>query len=405
MRRFLLLLLVFFIAFTTNAQWEKRDIGTEYSLIDIDFVNAQTGFICGSFGVIKKTTDGGETWEDMEIEVNHTFLAIDALDVNNVYIGRNDLFKANDGHHFSQINTEKISSSIHDIKFLNEEIGFLIAAGTLKKTIDGGLTWANVFSASMIRELAFVTDQIGYGHGSATSCGIVPGSPCPSAGSIHKSLDGGDSWEMIYFTETTEVKGLHFLDEHIGFFVGNDKNVYKTQDGGFNWEVIGVIEDLGFPTDALFIDEQIGYVISLEGTIFSTLDGGESWTMDHQVENRSPLAKIYKTEDNVLWVVGNAGVVLRNSLSTVSTETNFIRNAINVFPNPSTEILQIDLGDQALSIGKIELYDLSGQLIVEQTTRGQQQITINTTHLMAGMYLVKMIDVQGHSWSQKIIVE
>ena len=40
--------------------------GTTENLRTIDFVNSTTGFIGGDGGTILKTTDGGETWVDIE---------------------------------------------------------------------------------------------------------------------------------------------------------------------------------------------------------------------------------------------------------------------------------------------------------------------------------------------------
>jgi hypothetical protein len=83
---------------------------------------------------------------------------------------------------------------------------------------------------------------------------------------------------------------------------------------------------------------------------------------------------------------------------TLSTsESVFIENAISVYPNPSSEYININ---SKSDIKRIEIYSLSGQLIL--STKRATQIKVG--HLQAGMYLLNVQTVTG-KLIKKIVVE
>lgn len=69
------------------------------------------------------------------------------------------------------------------------------------------------------------------------------------------------------------------------------------------------------------------------------------------------------------------------------TEENLITNTISVYPNPSNEILNIQLSDNN-SVDRIVISDLSGKKILEQNGN---QTFINIESLAQGMYLLEVV--------------
>ena len=57
----LFLVLILYAIPSTFAQWVPQNSGTTQGLNGVDF-DAQTGYACGEFGTILKTTDGGSNW-------------------------------------------------------------------------------------------------------------------------------------------------------------------------------------------------------------------------------------------------------------------------------------------------------------------------------------------------------
>ena len=84
-------------------------------------------------------------------------------------------------------------------------------------------------------------------------------------------------------------------------------------------------------------------------------------------------------------------------------------NQLQLFPNPSSNQLQIILPDNAASNIKLQIIDLNGAIIMEKTINGsmeakQQLQTIDITGLKQGMYLVKVIS-NGTTQSMRFIKE
>ena len=68
---------------------------------------------------------------------------------------------------------------------------------------------------------------------------------------------------------------------------------------------------------------------------------------------------------------------------------------LNVYPNPNTGELRIEIGE--LKIKNIEIYDVNGskQKIASRRQQAESEIVIDISHLPAGIYFVKVITGQG----------
>lgn len=78
---------------------------------------------------------------------------------------------------------------------------------------------------------------------------------------------------------------------------------------------------------------------------------------------------------------------------------NFNQNNLQValYPNPATDILNIEMTSEVKSV---EIYSLQGQKVMTST-----QKQINVSSLSKGMYLIKVTDAENNSSSQKLIVK
>lgn len=90
--------------------------------------------------------------------------------------------------------------------------------------------------------------------------------------------------------------------------------------------------------------------------------------------------------------------------------TNVVKNryAISVYPNPTTDQLNIDFVLEKNAKVRIDLFDLSGKLAVhlyeQDLTTGRQQLNLSiSNNLSRGAYLVK-VQINGNSYTKKIII-
>jgi len=84
-----------------------------------------------------------------------------------------------------------------------------------------------------------------------------------------------------------------------------------------------------------------------------------------------------------------------NTLSSPNFTQNNLK--LSIYPNPATDVLNIELESELKSI---EIYSLQGQKVI---TSSQKQINISS--LSKGMYLVKVTNADNNSASQKLIVK
>ncbi|HYM12369.1 MAG TPA: YCF48-related protein [Bryobacterales bacterium] len=90
--------------------------------------------------------------------------------------------------------------------------------------------------------------------------------------------DGGRSWEI------RPLKGagvsLFFLNERLGWLVGQKGKLWQTSDGGRTWSdaaVHGVSH--AEPLRVFFLDQSRGWLLCTDKEVYSTADGGRSWEL------------------------------------------------------------------------------------------------------------------------------
>jgi photosystem II stability/assembly factor-like uncharacterized protein len=161
--------------------WAEQNSGTGLDLNAVYFADKNTGWIAGN-GIIKKTIDGGENWQEN-------------------YTGPGDFKK---------------------IRFLDDLTGYFLADSFYIRTNDGGNSW-QVFKpegktgVGSLKDIFFVSQDIGYLTGGSY---------------ILKTTDGGINWESDPELQGVEPNAIFFFNELKGWIAGNDGVIYKTVTGG-----------------------------------------------------------------------------------------------------------------------------------------------------------------------------
>jgi len=261
------------------------NIGARVNNIAINPNNEDEIYLGYARGGLYKTTDGGETWNDIFTEFSYlsiSHIEIDPSDTNTIYIGTGD---------------ENISHYPG------------IGNGVYKST-DGGLTWENVG----LGETAIVS-KVSVSHQDpnvvyASSMGI-PFEKTDDRG-VYKSIDGGNNWEQILFvndstgiidmlvapgnSDIVYAAGWNRLrDNNNSKVSGPDAKVWKTVNGGDSWTMMeGGLPQDEFVRIGLAMHGDSGETVfasySASGPndfcpsnginhygIYKTSDGGDSW--------------------------------------------------------------------------------------------------------------------------------
>lgn len=179
---------------TTNCgvSWEEvSNHGIFSSYINLDFINPDTGWICGPYYILKKTTNGGLNW----------ILA---------YNSSNEPF--------------------WDVDFVNSQTGWLVG-GLIKKTTNGGINWiTQIPNISNFLFFNMIDENVGF----ISTGGGIDHIECE----LRRTTNGGANWEHIPVPlSSTDYYVFSFINENTGMNIIKTGHVMRTSDGGANWEI------------------------------------------------------------------------------------------------------------------------------------------------------------------------
>jgi len=75
-----------------------------------------------------------------------------------------------------------------------------------------------------------------------------------------------------------------------------------------------------------------------------------------------------------------------------------------IYPNPASESVNLEYGIDEGQIAQVEIFDLSGKLILTQNLAPQMEVySITTTSLQAGVYILRLV-IDGEATENKRLV-
>jgi len=123
-----------------------------------------------------------------------------------------------------------------------------------------------------LSSIYFANNNYGWLSGSNNNTGILYG-----------TSDGGSSWLKIFFPDAFKLESIFFINENVGWAVGNDGIILVTTDGGRSWFYLDSGSDKNL-SKVFFISEYKGWICNEElqdnpakenfGTILNTTNGG-----------------------------------------------------------------------------------------------------------------------------------
>jgi len=273
-----------------DGEWVDQgpgNIGARINKIAINPNNENEIYLGYARGGLYKTTDGGQTWNDIFKEFSYlsiSHIEIDPFDTNTIYIGTGD-----------------------------ENISHYPAIGNgVYKSTDGGATWENIgLSETAIISKVTVSQQ-DQNTIYASSMGI-PFEKTDDRG-MYKSIDGGESWDQILFVnDSTGIIDMvvapgnsdivyaaawnRIRNNNVSQVSGPDAKIWKTIDGGANWTIMetglpegefvriglamhGDSGDTVFASYSAFGPNDLcdSNGINFYG-LYKTTDGGDSWNL------------------------------------------------------------------------------------------------------------------------------
>jgi photosystem II stability/assembly factor-like uncharacterized protein len=144
--------------------------------------------------------------------------------------------------------------------------------GTVMRTTDGGQNWTiwnlinDKYKSVYFIAVTFPDANTGYA--------------VDKYGFVYKTVNGGVSWDSIYYEETEYLYGASFMDTDHGVIVGSGGKIIRTSDGGASWQFENYPsgDDL---TAVSFPSQQVGYIAGSNGLVLKTTNGGNNWVKVH----------------------------------------------------------------------------------------------------------------------------
>lgn len=203
---------------------------------------------------------------------------------------------------FSQwnwVNPTPTGNHLRDVFFVNSSVGYVVGGkGTIMKTQDGGETW-DVIPPAMYRNFSFVW-----------FCNEDTGYVSSDSGTLFKTTNGGLDWNQLQTGTLEEINDIFFIDEQTGFIATDDGKLLKTSNGGDTWQIkIAANWEI---TSVTFANESKGIATSKAGKYYLTNDGGNSWTGKTSPMGTHLWNATY-SGDNHCFVAGQGGDFMRSS--------------------------------------------------------------------------------------------
>jgi hypothetical protein len=150
------------------------------------------------------------------------------------------------------------------------------------------------------------------------------------------------------------------------------------------------------PSDSIFYGENQG--VQNTGPIVGIFNETPNDWVECWLQGPVGSPSLVSTAQFMIGTPANGTIYRFNPVSTTSVAEQQLSSQLKAFPNPATDLLQLQLQNNQAS-ALVQLYDLSGRE-VKRVLMSEMQTTLDISDLAAGMYNLRM---KGAAGSLKII--
>lgn len=289
-----------------NPDWLLATESGACDMTDVDFSDRMHGFATCAFGDAMTTDDGGLSWTVFGTDLQQSLLFAHAASTEELYAARLGFYHSPDRDEtWEELGgLSENFGSVFDVHFGDAGHFVAIQGGMLLYTDDGGTQWHTAYPGKFgvyFDELHFPSASIGYASGGNTT-------EQGSVGSVLRTEDGGESWNLLTFTNG-EITAADFFDDSHGVVATLDAQLYSTADSGDSWQPVGAVPDGGILLDLAHRDANHWYGVSIQGCLYETRNAGASWETGYCDPVGNALAAITVTAGPAV-AGGNGGLAL-----------------------------------------------------------------------------------------------
>jgi photosystem II stability/assembly factor-like uncharacterized protein len=214
---------------TTNGgmSWQSQTVTLTYHLHSVFLTDSENAHAVSDAGKIIRTTNGGTNWTVQTNNPDYNLNKVFFVNANTgfivgtyrLHIGSGILLRTdNGGNSWSVLNNNEWRS----IYFINSETGYGTVGGTVRKSTNGGTNWINQTTGSYsLTSIWFANPATGYTAGSSSNNSV-----------ILKTTNSGVNWNLQAVPSVNVLNTLFFMDASTGYAAGNSGTILKTTNGG-----------------------------------------------------------------------------------------------------------------------------------------------------------------------------
>jgi len=360
------------IIHTTNSgtDWIAISCPVNYSLQNVHFINADTGWVGGdheSITEVLRTTNRGLSWETQSLST-----------------------VSDEGN--------------HDIEFIEggagEPVrGFVTAGLSLAwRTDDYGENWLTLpiggCGSGDLESICFINKEEGWFVGTPSAMQDV---------TIVHTTDGGETFEVQTNPTNPDIKlnCVSFANSQRGIAVGNAGTILYTSDGGTNWEIRPSGVGSKMLTSVCLLPSGKAWAVGNSGVIIYSTDWGYTW-VPQQSGTADILWEVTFINDNEGWIAGGmiySGIILHTTNGGVITgvdENEIVRQfeLLQNYPNPFNPTTRIQYQIPELGSVTLKIFDVLGNevatLVDEEKPDGTYETEFSAEGLSSGIYLYRL---------------